>query len=57
MQEKFMTAALVLSEILIIFFEIYKIKNERYSSGNNELKLLCKISKLNLRYIPYKALR
>ena len=53
-----MTAALVLSEILINFFEIYQILAfERYSSGNNELKLLCKISKLNLRYIPYKALR
>ena len=42
-----MTAILVLSEIFIKFLEIYQILHnfKRYSSGNNELTLLCKMSK------------
>ena len=52
---KILTAALGLSDIFIKFLEIYHI---RYSSENNELKLLCKMSNFKLYiYIPYKALR
>ena len=43
-----MTAALGLSDIFVEFLEIYQILDmhnfEPYSSGNNELKLLCKMS-------------
>ena len=56
-----MTAALGLSDIFIKLFNrlrfIKYLHNlERYSSGNNELKLSCKMSKSTL-YISYKALR
>ena len=41
-QEKFVTAALRLSDIFIKFLEIYQnLHNfERYSSGNNELTFM-----------------
>ena len=45
------------SKILHIFIKIYQNLHdfERYSSGNNELKLYVRC--LNLRYIPCKASR
>ena len=50
-QEKFVTAALRLSDIFTLsFYRFIKYLHnfERYSSGNNELKRLCKMSKSTL---------
>ena len=48
--QKILTAALGLSDIFIKFLEIYHIylHNFKHSSENNELKLLCKMSKFKL---------
>ena len=49
--QKILTAALGLSDIFIKFLEIYHIylhNFKRYSSENNELKLLFKMSKFKL---------
>ena len=50
-QEKFVTATLRLSDIFIkkVFRDLSNTHNfERYSSGNNELKRLCRMSKSTL---------
>ena len=53
-QEKFVTASLRISDIFIKFFEIYQI---RIISNVILQETMSYVRCLNLRYIPYKALR